>query len=105
MAAIMNALYGIAGVGALATVVLQGSTAPTAKSPPEIEVGKTVALDWDGKGLATGEIRQVDGDWVKLRVVKEEEKQGDKTLVVMGGYDVWVNFDRVSYYRAPRVKK
>ena len=97
-------------VAVISIIVLTAmQTAPTqgpVGSPPEVEVGKLVSVDLDGTGLIQGEIKQIQGSWVKLRVaITESRQQGDVTNVAMAGYDAWVNFDNLTYYRAPRKKQ
>jgi hypothetical protein len=72
--------------------------------PPEIEPGKTVALDWKGTGLMTGEVLDVRGHWVKLRFTIEQ-KGTDANTAISAASEAWINFDKLTYYMAPRQKK
>jgi hypothetical protein len=75
-------------------------------SPPEIETGKIVTLDWRGTGAMTGEVLQVVGPWVKCRFnAGDTGSKPGATVAVTATVDAWVNFDRLPYYLAPRQKR
>jgi len=71
-------------------------------SPPEIEPGKFVSLDWAGTGPMSGEVLEVRGHWVKLRFTIEQ-KGPDPNTAIAASTEAWVNFDRLTYYMAPRL--
>jgi hypothetical protein len=108
-------LCGLTAAGAISLALLQGAGAPQVPSssgagvgPPELEPGKIVVLDWRGQGSETGEVKQVEGSWVKVRFTKSEESAGPEgttnTVVTMAGFDAWVNFERLTTYRVMRKK-
>lgn len=86
------ALLGTAGIAAF-------QAAP--KGPPDIEPGKMVSVDWKGTGPTSGEVLAVNGEWVKLRFVTSDKNDPS----ISAGADAWVNFDKLTYYMAPRLKK
>jgi hypothetical protein len=88
---------GLALLGTLGVTAFQ--TAP--KGPPDIEPGKTVVVDWKNTGPTSGEVLAVNGDWVKLRFAMSDKNDPS----ISAGADAWVNFDKLTYYMAPRPKK
>jgi hypothetical protein len=98
----MGIVCGLALIGTATVAAFQVGP----KGPPDIEQGKIVAVDWKGTGLASGEILQVNGSWVKLRFTSTEKAApGDAGASISAAVDAWVNFDKLSYYMAPRQKK
>jgi hypothetical protein len=98
----MGIACGLALIGTATVAALQAGP----KGPPDVEQGKTVAVDWKGTGPTTGEILQVNGSWVKLRFTTMEPRPpGDAGPTIGAAVDAWVNFDKLTYYTAPRQKK
>lgn len=64
--------------------------------PPDLEPGRSIMVDWKGTGAARGEVVQVSGSWVKLKIGQTVEtgKESAVTAVVVA----WVNTDRMSYF-------
>ncbi len=90
-------LCGFALLGTASVAAFQA----TPKGPPDIEFGKTVSVDWKGTGPMSGEVLQVSGDWVKLRFTIADKSDP----AISAATDAWVNFDKLTYYTAPREKK
>lgn len=67
------------------------------KGPPEVERGRTISVDWQGKGLAQGEVLDVRGNWVKLRFIVLE-KGPEPNTTIGSSVEAWVDFSRVGYY-------
>ena len=98
-------LCGIALLGTASVAALQGGLGPAAAThPPDVEPGKMVSVDWKGVGAMSGEVLQVNGNWVKLRFTIEQ-KGPDANTAIAAASEAWVNFDKLTYYTAPREKK
>lgn len=74
------------------------------KGPPEVERGRRISVDWQGKGLAEGEVLDVRGNWVKLRFVVLE-KGPEPNSTIGASVAAWVDFSKVGYYIPGPIEK
>lgn len=109
MALSTTILCGLTALGAISVAALQTTSSPQATGGlPDIEPGKSVMVDWNGDGPATGEVNEVQGSWVKVRFTFSEEATvpgvPEGKSVTMARFDAWVNFDQLTSYRVLRNK-